>query len=58
MGEAIGEIRSSTEYDYIVLNDDLELALNHVKSIITAEHLKLTDDKAIEKIIKNFEEEI
>ena len=42
----------------IVLNDDLEIALNHVKSIITAEHLKLTDDKAIEKIIKNFEEEI
>ena len=58
LGEAIGEIRSSTEYDYIVLNDDLEIALNHVKSIITAEHLKLTDDKAIEKIIKNFEEEI
>ncbi len=34
------EIEAAQKYDYIVINDDLERAVSHVESIVTAEGLK------------------
>lgn len=39
--EAYKEVRLSRNYDYIVINDDVNLAAEKVKSIITAEKCKL-----------------
>ena len=39
--EAYNEVRLSRNYDYIVINDDVQLAAEKVKSIITAEKCKL-----------------
>jgi guanylate kinase len=39
--EAYNEVRLSRNYDYIVVNDDVNLAAEKVKSIITAEKCKL-----------------
>lgn len=39
--EAYNEVRLSRNYDYIVVNDDVNLAADKVKSIITAEKCKL-----------------
>lgn len=56
LGEAIGEIECSQKYDYRVLNDDLEIALKHIKAIIVAEHLKVEEN--IDCVIKRFKEEM
>ncbi|KIH76770.1 guanylate kinase [Geoalkalibacter ferrihydriticus] len=37
ISNARGEIQASTDYDYIVINDDFEMALTQLKSIIVAE---------------------
>jgi guanylate kinase len=37
---AIKELGEYTQYDYIVVNDDLEVALNELRSIVTAELCK------------------
>lgn len=39
--EAYKEVRLSRNYDYIVINDDIQLAAEKVRSIITAEKCKL-----------------
>jgi guanylate kinase len=39
--EAYKEVRLSRNYDYIVINDDIHLAAEKVRSIITAEKCKL-----------------
>jgi guanylate kinase len=40
MGKANNEISHWAEYDYIIINNDLEASLNKVKSILAAERLK------------------
>lgn len=40
---AMMEIEASTEYDYWVLNDDIEKALNEVKAIVIAERCRRTN---------------
>ena len=40
LGNAIRELGEYAQYDYIVVNDDLEIALNELRSIITAELCK------------------
>jgi guanylate kinase len=40
MGKANNEISHWAEYDYIIINNDLETSLNKVKSILAAERLK------------------
>jgi guanylate kinase len=37
LGNAIRELGEYAQYDYIVVNDDLETALNELRSIVTAE---------------------
>ena len=39
--EAYKEVRLSRNYDYIVVNDDIHVAAEKVRSIITAEKCKL-----------------
>ena len=53
LGQALNEIKLIGEYDYYVVNDDIEKAVSEVKSIMTAEKCRVPD-KATE-IIKNYE---
>jgi guanylate kinase len=53
--EALNEIRRIREYDYCVVNDDLEQALEDVRSIAKSEHCRIGEDA--DEIIKRFEEE-
>ncbi len=40
MQTAVGEMRHWSEYDYVVVNDDLERAFENVRAILRAERLK------------------
>ena len=40
---AMSEIRQMFEYDYFVVNDDLEDAVSKVKAIVDAEHQRVSD---------------
>ena len=52
---ALGEIQQMFMYDYFVVNDDLEEAVNLVKSIVEAEHVRVQDHGV--EMLKIFEEE-
>lgn len=48
------EIRRAVEYDYIVINDTVENAVNSIETIINAERLKLKRNKKIlSEVINN-----
>ena len=47
MQSSLKEIARSTEYDYIVVNDDIDTAVNDIISIISSEGLKLEKQKHI-----------
>lgn len=53
MNSAIGEIRRASEYDYIVVNDDIDTAVNDIMSVILSQRLK-TERKSyiIEEVLK------
>lgn len=53
---AFEEINYVKKYDYCIINDDLDNAVDKVRAIIKAEKCKVTED--IEKIISRFKEEI
>ena len=53
LGQALNEIKLIGEYDYYVVNYDIEKAVSEVKSIMTAEKCRVPD-KATE-IIKKYE---
>lgn len=40
MAEAVSEMSHYNEFDYVIINDDFQTALNELKSILTAERLK------------------
>lgn len=48
---AVGEMKHWAEYDYIVVNDDLERALGNVRAILQAERLKQKRSPAIGPLI-------
>ena len=56
LGEAVKEISFAGQYDYAVVNDQLEEAVENVEAIITAEHFRVTEE--IHKVVKSYEEEI
>lgn len=56
LSKAAAEIAGAREYDYTVVNDDLDTAVAQVMTIIRASHLKV--DGAIEQTIKRYEEEL
>ncbi|MBB6216960.1 guanylate kinase [Anaerosolibacter carboniphilus] len=53
---AFEEINYVRKYDYCVINDDVDTAVDKVKAIIKAEQCKITED--IDSIISRFKEEI
>lgn len=57
LGAALKEIASIDEYDYRVVNEDLQEAVKRVKAIISAEHCKINDEE-VERIIKRYKEEL
>jgi guanylate kinase len=52
LGEAAKEISFVKEYDYAVVNDDLEEAIENVKNVIRASHFGVT-----QSIANQYEEE-
>lgn len=48
---AVGEMKHWSEYDYVVVNDDLERALGNVRAILQAERLKQKRSPAIGPLI-------
>ncbi|MBD1549189.1 guanylate kinase [Roseibium aggregatum] len=48
---AVGEMKHWSEYDYVVVNDDLERALGNVRAILRAERLKQKRSPAIGPLI-------
>lgn len=55
MQNALGEIRMLPEYDYYVVNDDLQKAIQDTESIIRAAHQKI--DSTSRELIGTFKEE-
>lgn len=51
----LNEIALIHDYDYYVINGDLEEAVDRVRSILIAEHSKV--DQHVEKLIRRYEEE-
>ncbi len=47
MGEALGEIKRATEYDYIVVNDDIEVAVDNINAVIQGHRLRLENQQHI-----------
>lgn len=52
MNIAINEMQKIPEYDYLVINDELEKAVDEIKTIITAEKLKVSRRK-ISEVMEN-----
>ena len=52
---AVSEIKLIGEYDYYVVNDDIDAAITRVKSIMTAEKCRVPDK--VKDIIKKYEKE-
>ena len=55
LGQTLKELTYVDKYDYLVVNGDLEEAVNRVKAIITAEHSKVTITP--EELVKEYTEE-
>ena len=56
MDVALGEIARATEYDYIVINDNLDEAIEDLLSIILSARLTLNKQKnIIDEVLKNVE---
>ena len=53
LGQALNEIKLIGEYDYYVVNDDIQKAVSQVKSIMTAEKCRVPEKATT--IIKNYE---
>lgn len=47
MASAMGEIKRAAEYDYIVVNDDIDTAVDHIISVISSNRLLLENQKHI-----------
>lgn len=55
MSKTLDELAFACRYDYTVVNGELDEAVERVKSIMTAEHSKVTDN--IHKLIDKYKEE-
>lgn len=53
---AFDEIDYIKEYDYFVINDEVEAAVERIRTIMIAQNFKITDD--IEGMISKFKEEL
>lgn len=57
LGTALKEISSIDQYDYRVINEELDTAINRVKAIITAEQCKLNNTE-VDRIVNRYKEEL
>ena len=55
LSKTLNEISCMTEYDYCVVNDDLDVAVDQVVSIMKAEHFKVS--RGVHDLMKRYEEE-
>lgn len=55
LARAAEELDLVDDYDYIVINDDVDEAAEDIKAVVRAEHKKLTRNKNIKSIIKGAE---
>ena len=55
LGEALTEIRCIDKYDYRVINEELDVAIDRVRAIITAEQCKINDEE-VKRIVDKYEE--
>lgn len=53
MAKASGEMSHWAEYDYVLINDDLETTVHRVHSILTAERLKRTRQTGLDTFVKS-----
>lgn len=54
IGEAVGEIRKAANYDYVMINGELETAVSDLLSIINSQKLKKENsDYLIDEVLKN-----
>ncbi len=54
IGEAAGEIRKAVNYDYVMINGELETAVSDLLSIINSQKLKKENsDYLIDEVLKN-----
>lgn len=52
---ATQELKESKNFEYLVLNDDLETAINDIRAIIAAERLRGTRNKVLlDKVLRSF----
>jgi guanylate kinase len=56
LGETLKEVAYIDRYDYCVINDEIEEAVQRVTDIIRAEHSKVTQD--VYELIEKYKEEI
>lgn len=56
MGETLKEVAYIDRYDYCVINDEIDVAVQRVTDIINAEHSKVTQD--VYELIEKYKEEI
>lgn len=57
LGEALNEIRCIDKYDYRVINEKLEVAIDRVKAIITAEQCKINGEE-VDVIVNKYKEDL
>lgn len=55
LGKALNEIRFIGEYDYCIINDDIETAVAQARAIVAAEALKLPEN--VRPLIRSYEQE-
>lgn len=56
MAKAAGEISHWAEYDYVIVNDDLERAHSHVVAILAAERLRRTRQIGLSDFVRRLQE--
>ena len=52
MSEASSEMSHWQEYDYVIVNDDLDKSLQQVRTILAAERLKRTRQIGLGEFVK------
>ena len=58
MSKASNEISHYAEYDYIIINEDFDVSLNKINSILIAEGLKRTRQRNIQNIIESLRNDL
>ena len=49
------EVNYASEYDFVVINDDLDIAINEIKSIITTKRIANIDKNELKNFINNLQ---